>query len=117
MGANSLMDEYPEIAKDWDYNLNVGVTPDKVAPHSNKAWWICKDCGNSWYATILNRNAGRGCPSCRERKRGKPVRCIDTGIEYSSLKAASEKMGVSLPSLRYALKNNTKCGGFKWSYI
>jgi len=69
MGANSLMDEYPEIAKDWDYNLNVGVTPDKVAPHSNKkVWWIC-DKGHSYEATPDKRvGRGQGCPYCSGKK-------------------------------------------------
>lgn len=117
-GFNDLTTTNPNLASEWDYEKNGDLKPDTVvAGSAKKAWWICKDCGNSWYATILSRNAGHGCPSCREKKRGKPVRCIDTGKEYFSLKEASEAMGVTIPSLRYALKNNTKCGGYYWSYI
>lgn len=88
-----------------------------VAGSAKKAWWICSECGHSWYATIVNRNSGHGCPACKVRKSGKPIMCVDDSKVYSSMKEAAESIGVTIPALKYALKNNKSCGGFKWNYL
>ena len=67
MIEKSLLTEYPEIAKTWDYKKNENLRPENVGPHSNKkAWWIC-DKGHSWYAMIGNRTRWSGCPYCSGR--------------------------------------------------
>jgi len=44
-----------------------------------------------------------------------PVRCIDTGKVYSSIKAAAKATGVSTAAINVALKKGYRCGGYKWT--
>ena len=47
VGFNSLEHLYPEIAKEWDYDKNYPLKPDKIPAHTGKkAWWICNICNN-----------------------------------------------------------------------
>lgn len=60
----TLLSEFPELAAQWNYEKNEGLTPEDVAPHSGKkVWWKCKE-GHEWQATVNNRANGRGCPYC-----------------------------------------------------
>lgn len=66
--SNTLESAFPEVAAEWDYELNGELTPDKVTPRSNrKAWWKCKK-GHSWEAVIANRTYGKGCPFCAGKR-------------------------------------------------
>ena len=69
---NSLFKSFPQIAKEWDYEKNEGLSPKMVTKSSNrKVWWICSE-GHSWEAKINNRTSlGTGCPICGRRKAGK----------------------------------------------
>jgi hypothetical protein len=63
--ANSFVENYPEIAKEWDDDKNIGLNINEYSSKSNiKVWWKCSFCGNSWQATINKRTTGRGCPNC-----------------------------------------------------
>ena len=64
----SLLSEFPEIAKEWDYKKN-DKEPEEYAPRSNKkVWWICP-VGHSYECAIDNRTTNnRGCPYCAGRK-------------------------------------------------
>lgn len=54
----------PELAEQWDYELNYPITPWHVfAGTADKQWWRCL-IGHTWKARVLNRNHGRGCPFC-----------------------------------------------------
>ena len=67
-GFNDLAALYPEIAAEWDYNKNGDLTPSTVAARSNKkVWWICKNGGHNWAASIYHRTSGSGCPFCSGR--------------------------------------------------
>lgn len=62
----SLSARSPDIASEWDYNLNVGLLPSEVSAGSGKkVWWVCSK-GHSYLATIANRTAEKktGCPYC-----------------------------------------------------
>ena len=62
---NSLADSYPELAEEWLYEKNNGLTPHDVSPGSTKSfWWKCSFCENIWKATVNHRTNGQGCPSC-----------------------------------------------------
>ena len=66
-GYNDLQTVNPDLAKEWNYERNNGLTPVDVLPNSNKmAWWKCSN-GHEWQATIANRNNGNGCPYCSGR--------------------------------------------------
>ena len=63
-GYNDLNTNNPNLAKEWNYNKNGSLTPEKVTNNSGKkVWWIC-DKGHEWQATIASRNYGNGCPKC-----------------------------------------------------
>ncbi len=63
-GYNDLATKNPELVKEWNYERNINVNPDNVAPSSNKkVWWKCEK-GHEWYSSIATRNAGNNCPYC-----------------------------------------------------
>ena len=65
-GINDLKTGNPLLAQEWDNQKNGTLSPSDVTPQSNKkVWWLCSNCGYSWYAAIYSRNGGkRGCPNC-----------------------------------------------------
>ncbi len=64
-GYNDLASNYPDIAKEWDYEKNA-KRPDEVTEGSSKkVWWKCKKCSFSWEALIYSRTRNKsGCPVC-----------------------------------------------------
>ena len=68
-GENDLLTLNPELAKEWNYEKNGDLTPDKVKTNSTyKVWWKCSK-GHDFQATIVNRSKGRGCPICSNYRR------------------------------------------------
>ena len=64
--GQSLKDLFPDIAIEWDYEKNLNILPEEVAPKSEKKiWWKCLK-GHSWCATVGSRTAGSGCPVCAQ---------------------------------------------------
>lgn len=67
-GYNDLQTINSALANEWNYERNGGITPMDVQPNSNKkVWWKCQS-GHEWQASIINRNRGRGCPFCSNKK-------------------------------------------------
>ena len=67
-GENDLQTVNPTLAKEWNYEKNIGLTPIDVKPNSDKkVWWKCQR-GHEWQTRISHRNAGSGCPICRKNK-------------------------------------------------
>jgi len=67
IGVNDLATTCPEIAIEWDYDKNIGCTPEEVTKGSNRiVWWKCEK-GHSW-EMIVNKRTSRnsGCPHCRK---------------------------------------------------
>ena len=67
-GFNDLLSQYPEIAKEWNYNKNK-MKPDEITAKSGRnVWWICEK-GHEWKSIVGNRtkNGKRGCPICANR--------------------------------------------------
>lgn len=62
---NSLLEKYPQIAKEWHYEKNKGVLPSEVSYASNKKyWWICEK-GHEWKTSPNSRTNGNGgCLKC-----------------------------------------------------
>lgn len=57
-----------ELLAQWDEEKNGGLTPETIAPSSNKkVWWRCGK-GHVWQAQISDRNKGTGCPICSHKK-------------------------------------------------
>ncbi len=68
----SLLSLFPEIAKEWDYDKNFPLTPDKVAAHSGrKVWWVCEN-GHSYSSVISSKTGGEkcACPVCSGKGSG-----------------------------------------------
>ncbi len=66
-GYNDLQTVNPNLAKEWNYNKNMELTPMDVLPKSGKkVWWMCSN-GHEWQATIAHRTNGSGCPYCSGR--------------------------------------------------
>ncbi len=67
-GYNDLQTLNPNLAKEWNYEKNDGLTPANVTSGSNKkVWWRCSK-GHEWQASINNRNKEIGCPYCAGQK-------------------------------------------------
>ena len=67
--TKSLLEAYPEIASEWDYDLNDPHTPEQTAPKSGKpVFWRCRK-GHVWQVTVAQRTSkGSGCPFCSGRR-------------------------------------------------
>lgn len=69
IGYNDLNTLKPELVKEWDFDKNVGISPEQYTYGTTKrVWWKCNDCGHSWLASINSRAKGGGCPKCAVAK-------------------------------------------------
>jgi hypothetical protein len=65
--SNCLQNRFPSIAKEWDFQKNGLLNPNKVVWGSNKkVFWICSNNEqHKWKTTIVARTlANSGCPFC-----------------------------------------------------
>ena len=67
--TKSLLNLYPEIAKEWDYDKNGDMKPNQFySTSARKVWWICEK-GHSYESTISHRTMGNtSCPYCASQK-------------------------------------------------
>ena len=62
----NLASEYPELVKEWDYNLNGDLQPSDVPPKGRGlVWWKCKKGHPSYRAKIASRSNGTGSINSR----------------------------------------------------
>lgn len=68
-GVNDISTKVPHLVKEWDYEKNSPLLPEKVAAGSGrKVWWRCEK-GHSWEAVVSSRALNnRGCPYCCNKK-------------------------------------------------
>lgn len=60
----SLLFLRPDLCKEWNYEKNITVNPEKVTQFSEKkVWWKC-EYGHEWQAHISNRSSGTKCKKC-----------------------------------------------------
>ena len=58
----------PKLAKQWNKKKNGKLTPEDVSYQSHKkVWWKCSE-DHEWIASINDRNRGKGCPTCANKK-------------------------------------------------
>lgn len=65
--STSLLTTHPKIAKEWDYERNNSLAPEKITGGSNKkVWWRClKDPEHTWQASPKQRTRqNNSCPIC-----------------------------------------------------
>ena len=124
-GINDLLSHNPNVCDEWFYEKNneIGLFPDKVAPHSDKkAWWKCNICGHIWQSKIDSRTRLKsGCPECGKKTiaeaKNKSVMCIETGEVYISLKDAEDNTGINRACIGNCCKGKQKTAGkFHWKY-
>lgn len=66
----SLACHNPSFLKEWNYQLNRIVTPDKVALNSTrKYFWDCSICSHTYLASPVSRNKGTACPNWRNHNK------------------------------------------------
>ena len=80
----------------------------------------CTVCGNIWSTKPSNLLQGNGCPKCGKvssaKKRGKRIRCIETGICYDSISDVLRQTGIH--SVNKCTKGYQKtAGGYHWEYV
>ncbi|MET4144023.1 zinc-ribbon domain-containing protein [Arthrobacter sp. UYCo732] len=64
----------PELAAEWNRDLNE-LTPDEVSPSSLvQAWWNCPVGHEPYKAAVGRRTVGRGCPECARTNRAEAIR-------------------------------------------
>ena len=70
-GYNDLGTLFPKLLKEWNYQENVDIDPEKVVTGSAKVVsWVCSQCGHKWKSSVRHRTQRHsGCPICAEKKR------------------------------------------------
>lgn len=65
----NLFTEFPDLMKEWDWEMNT-IDPRKIRPFSSiDAYWICLNCGRKWESAISDRTFnGQGCKRCHRSK-------------------------------------------------
>ena len=68
--ANNFKQNWPEFAKEWDYEKNGDLKPEDFSSSSTaKVWWKC-DKGHEWVQSINSRtNYKSKCPVCNRSGR------------------------------------------------
>lgn len=82
----TLLEAFPDLARQWDYERNGDLTPNTIAAYSNKkVWWVCPICHHSYQKKVGNRT----CPSKRAVESEKCPICLGRVIVpgFNSLKA------------------------------
>ena len=66
-GYNDLETVFPSLALEWDFEKNIGLSPDELVPGSGKiVAWKCPKCGHEWTSSVVNRTKKKsGCTKCR----------------------------------------------------
>jgi len=62
----SLLYANPEVLREWNYQKNGPLTPEKVTPHSRAVvWWKCSRCGKEWQQSVKTKVlGGLRCENC-----------------------------------------------------
>lgn len=65
-----------------------------------------------WCDSKYNANYGT-----RNKRRGKPIQCIETGIIYWGAREMERQLGIKHNSIAFAIRNGTRAGGYHWQYV
>jgi hypothetical protein len=103
----SLLDLYPDIAKEWHPFKNIDKNPEDFLSRScEKVWWKCNTCGHEWYVSICSRTEYNcRCPICAKRN-------SDSKIATHLKNYCIEKFGKDDVELEYKIFKNLKTGRF-----
>ncbi len=107
-GFNDLQTRYPDFASEWDYAKNEGTPTDYRYGSGYTAWWVCKNCGESYQSPINVHIKGHKCPYCA----GKKVAIGRTDLQSLFPNVAKEYADDNkVPSNKIAAGSHTKV---KW---
>ena len=67
-GFNDLAAVAPDVAAEWDFDRNGGLTPEDVRSNSSAPANWHGACGHRWEAQVGRRASGEGCPYCSGRR-------------------------------------------------
>lgn len=112
-GENDLLSQYPEVARDWDYDKNP-IRPEDVARHSpRRVHWKCHKCGHEWQTAISNRTSSDfpgQCPKCINHGMSRMEMCIYLAVkkhfpdaQYRA-KINKTEFDVLIPSINFAIE-------------
>lgn len=90
-GFNDLATLYPELEKEWNYEINVEIDPTRIRPGcAKKVWWHCGE-GHDWEAYIFSRTSQKrpGCPVCAGN--AKPSKVSQWMVKAEELRAYYSK--------------------------
>ena len=96
-GYNDLQTVNPVLAAEWNYDKNVGLSPEDVTANNNKkVWWKCQK-GHEWETSIYNRSKGTGCPYCAGQRAIKGYNDLQTVNPSLANEWNCKKNGVLTP--------------------
>lgn len=61
-GVNDLFTTHPELEIEWAIQNTIDPTTTHFGS-SERVWWVCLKCNNTYDSNIYNRTKGRECPS------------------------------------------------------
>ena len=74
---NNLLNKYPEIASEWDYQKNNEIPENIYYGSNNFVWWLCKN-NHSYKSRVVERtNKNYGCSVCSNSNKGYGKASID----------------------------------------
>lgn len=121
-GFNDLETTHPEIAKEWDHEKNMHITPNSISKgYSKKVWFKCPKCGNSYESYIGNKLKGYGrCPYCESSVKSRVMKVVnlDTGEKFLTLKDAAKSINKNdIRLIQQCCVGRTKTAyGYHWKY-
>jgi hypothetical protein len=66
-GFNDLATTHHHVAELWDYEKNYPLTPQQISyGNSDKHYWKCKNCGESWLAVTHSMTRPSATPYCEK---------------------------------------------------
>jgi len=113
-GFNDLATTHPNIAQEWDYEVNRDLFPTDITAGSHKkVGWKCSQCSHRWPAEIKSRCYGeRGCPQCAiERHTSFPEQaiyfyCKQATPTYNRYIDFGKELDIYLPELHIGIEYN-----------
>ena len=128
LNKDSLLNKFPEIAKEWHPTKNGDLKPNMFKSGSDhKVWWLCPVCGFEYETAIGHRTTSKnptGCPKCGilkyAKKKMKAVNMIDVNTNqiiktFCSISEAQKQTSIKNISM-VCNGYRQKAGGYKWEY-
>ena len=129
LAKNSLAIVNPNLAKEWCYEKNGELTPNRVLPNSSqKVWWKCSICGHIWKTTISHRSSSTGCPKCYRLNNKGENHCEAKQIyqydkdgffikQWGCISDASRELKINSSNISMCAEHKRRiAGGYRWEY-